>query len=271
VSGARGREGLARVERFASSQKRAEASWARGVGKMKRAIILMLVCVLAVTLVAVGLKRAQRNAVGPVAAKQAENLVWGWLKAHSYSMAGRHPNPELKDITTRDVRDRLHAQVFEVRDWLARTRSQLNEPASYLIRDGQVYPLGTSPFGPENLQTLVCDIDGDSKDELLYTYEWGGSCLSWGHVAAYRFNGPKPASISGGFQVMLSPIALKNQGKHVDAYISCGGYLAKPTKRRLGELMFVRHGKSELLDIKLDPNLPKECKKSVYTNPPSKM
>lgn len=112
--------------------------------------------------------------------ERAEELV----RAHIYSTqpemnpTARFP---LAEITPEEVWDALGAQVFKVSGEVL-----LNE--AFVVRSGQVTPIGES-FGGDGVHALLlAELDGQSPPELVYAYEFG-SGVRRSSVGVYRVEG----------------------------------------------------------------------------------
>ncbi len=184
-----------------------------------------------------------------VSVSQAERLVAAWLNAHK-DQCPRNDHPKLKEITTTEIRQRLRAQVFRVRDnaWT------LGGFDAYLVKDGKAYPMSVGFGGWGLMEMWVFDINGDSNEDLVYVYSFG-SGMHRSMVEAYRFDAQSPKKIATNFAV-LADIGLRKQNEHrLDVY---------SMNLRLGELIVAGSGKHQSLDIRLDPKLPKEWEKRIW-------
>jgi len=72
----------------------------------------------------------------------------------------------LKELTTSDVWDRLHVQVFAV-------TSGVCQDEAFIIRDGRAFLLGTSFGGSGVMSMCVADLNGDGQPKLIFSYSWG--------------------------------------------------------------------------------------------------
>jgi hypothetical protein len=72
----------------------------------------------------------------------------------------------LKELTTPEIWDRLHVQIFKITDGI-------QQDQAYIIRDRKASPLGNS-FGGYGITSLcVADLAGDGHPQLLFSYSWG--------------------------------------------------------------------------------------------------
>jgi hypothetical protein len=72
----------------------------------------------------------------------------------------------LRELTTAEVWDRLHDQIFMVTDGV-----QVDQ--AYLIAGNEVFRLGESFGGCGVMSFCVADLDGDGQPELIFTHSWG--------------------------------------------------------------------------------------------------
>ncbi len=113
-----------------------------------------------------------------MALAEAEKLVRGKIFKDNPMM-----NPEaqfpLVEITTDELWQRMHAQLFKVSDGV-----RVGE--AYLARGGRIWNLGIA-FGGQGVDTnlLVTDLDGDGSSEMLYTYSFGSGISHGGLGIVY--------------------------------------------------------------------------------------
>jgi len=72
----------------------------------------------------------------------------------------------LMELTTADVWDRLHAQVFAV-------TSGVREDQAFVIRDRRIFWLGGGLGGWGVMSMCVADLDGSGQPKLVFSYPWG--------------------------------------------------------------------------------------------------
>jgi hypothetical protein len=72
----------------------------------------------------------------------------------------------LKEITTSEVWDRLHAQVFVVTEGVY-------EDASFIICNRQISPLAEGFGGFGVMSMCVADLTGDGRPKLFLSHSWG--------------------------------------------------------------------------------------------------
>jgi hypothetical protein len=84
------------------------------------------------------------------------------------SIPDMNPTAEfpLKELTTAEVWDRLHVQVFAV-------TSGVRDSQAYIICRRQASPLGQGFGGSGVMSICVADLDGDSRPKLFFTCSWG--------------------------------------------------------------------------------------------------
>lgn len=225
---------------------------------MTRAIALRLLVASVVASLITSSGCGRTTARAHVSTGEAERLVQAWITAHR-DQGYWHDQPTLREVTTQEVRRKLQAQVFRLTD----EPGCISEFDAYLIKDGKVYPMSTGLGGHGLMGMCVCDIDRDSKDELVYVYSWG-SGLHRSVIEAYRFGAPSPTKILSTFAVKNADVILEKTGPH-----SVGLYVrdvvdGKQARRRLGQLVVARHNGSQLLDVELEPNLPKKWRDNMW-------
>ncbi len=113
--------------------------------------------------------RAPAGAPAPGASMLPVMRAQELVKAHILATAeGMNPAAAfpLVEVTTPEIWEALGAQVYKVTDGV-----RLNQ--GYVIRGGQVTPIGES-FGGSGVHTLlVAELDGAPPAELYYAYEFG--------------------------------------------------------------------------------------------------
>lgn len=243
-------------ESVSITMSKADNTWR--LSEMLRNFGLGVIAVCIATALLICPATCQSKVANRISTGQAERLVQAWVKTHR-DKCYWHDHPKLKEVTTRDVWERLHAQVFKQSDY---TQS-ISEVEAYLIKDGNAYPMSVGFGGWGLTEMCVSDIDNDSNDELVYTYSWG-SGMHRSHIEAYHFGGQSPIRIIANFTVAEADIGLKKQGEHnVDLYITDVSGVTT-TNQRLGELILKQKDKHEWLDIKLDAMLPNEWKPRIW-------
>ncbi len=181
----------------------------------------------------------------PLKVEEAEKLVRDIIVHENPKMNPKARFP-LKEITTEAVRDRLGAQVFQIKEGV-----QMGE--TFVIRAKKVHRIGQS-FGGDGVTSLiVADPSGDGRDKLIYAYSWG-SGIHRSHVAVFDClaNEPKQIVAPQAYFGNLGDLAVKN-GKRDAVEIYAG-------KRKVGRLDL--GGKEGALKaaILLSNDLPAEVK-----------
>ncbi|MEN6521839.1 MAG: hypothetical protein ABFD46_11905 [Armatimonadota bacterium] len=216
--------------------------------------LLILICSCLILNPLVGCCSAENTAYTRLTVDEAEKLVQDWVKKNR-DRCYWHNQPKLKELTTEDIWQQLHVQVFKLKD---HTES-ISEIDAYLVKNGKVYPMCTG-FGGHGLTDMcVCDIDKDSKDELVYIYSWG-SGIHRSLVCAYRFGKTDPFNISLAFSITNVDIKLEKRDKNkVDLWTADG-------KFRFGELIYQQQAGKQSLSIICDATLPKELKNCIWNS-----
>jgi hypothetical protein len=229
----------------------------------KEKLLTFLVCAIAIPMIGCHSTRNQTkvpfSAPATITIAEAETLVKDWDKIQKDQFYWRI-SPKLKEVTTKDISESLHAQVFQLKDYTG----SVTEFDAYLIKDRNVYPMSIGFGGFGLMDMSVCDIDGDSKDELVYTFSWG-SGMHRSEVEAYRFDGSSATKIKARFCIPDFDLSFGGQDGH-NLIIYTWFYTRadlKP-KKRIGELVFIRSGNQEYLDIKLDPEQKKNEKTLIW-------
>ena len=210
---------------------------------MPRRPLLRFVCIIFAALVLVSkMAICQKDSSYSLSVEEAEKLVETWVEENKGQSIWQ-VSPRLREVTTKDISKRLHAQVFKLQ-----ATGSSTEVESYLAKDGKVYPMSVGLGGAGLTETCVSDIDNDSIDEMIYTYSWGLG-FRRSHVDTYVFAGLIPLKIAG-FVVAFADLSFKQlDDKSIDVYV------IEP-EARLGKLFFGSDGKNRCLGVKLDVNLP---------------
>ena len=224
-------------------------------GHMSRRYLMMFVCITLTALILVSkIAFCQNEASYKLSIEEVEKLVKKWVEENKDQFLWQ-ASPRLKEVTTKDISERLHAQVFKLFG-----TSSITEVDSYLAKDGKIYPMSIGLGGVGLAEMCVSNVDNDSNDEMIYTYSWG-SGIHRSHVDAYIFTELIPLKVLG-FDVWFADLSFRRlDDKSVDVYII-------RQNMRLGKLYFGSDGKNRCLDIKLDPSLPKSV--AVHRNPECK-
>lgn len=224
---------------------------------MTSKIGLMLLAVCVVILLLSGFTSAQSKNPDTVSVAEAEKLIKAWIneqKNHCQWQSGT----KLKEVTPKDLQERLHAQVFKL-DYDKRSLSGFD---AYLIKDRKVYPMSINFGGYGLTEMCVCDIDNDSKCELVYIFSCG-SGMHRSVIEAYRFNGPCPTKIPSGFALMNADMSLKKRDEHrIDLFGT--NMMDGSNKVCIGELVLIKSNEREFLDIKPDAKLPEKWKECIW-------
>ena len=215
-------------------------------------------CLILATLLAMagcqkGTPSVQHALPKPLTTIEAERLVAVWVKANRTPQPVYwNPSPPLAEVTTREILERLQAQVFQYRGHTG----SVDEVECYLIKNGDVYPLSIG-FGGSGLTSMcVCDLDGDSKPELAYTYSWG-SGIHRTHFALIFASDPHPTKIETTFTFRDFDLELKKTSDR-DVTVYAGA-------TRLGKLIVSVNSKgNRTLDVRFEPNLPKRYRAAIW-------
>lgn len=191
---------------------------------------------------------------------EAEALVASWIKANVKGEVFWQKQPPMKDVTPKEVGERLHAQIFRLADY----PGSVDEADAYLIQDGRVLPLSIG-FGGQGLESLVvCDLDGNGQPELAYTYSWG-SGLHRTHLELVCFPDGKPTRLAASFVVQNVPLVLsKGDDRSVAVRIPRG---AGEADVHLGGLSLTSGEKGPKFDVELEPGLAKKWRDLIWKSP----
>ncbi len=258
---------LAMAEPFDLEKRRLQSIKRTAIPKMTARWVVALVLLAGVGLATVA---GCSKPTSEVSIKEAETLVARWIEAHQdQSVGGR--SPALEDITTTEMRSRLHVQVFRVKGdtggW---------DPDSYMLSASRVYPMGSGFGGSGLMEVRVCDLDSDGSDELVYVF----SCGSGVHrsvVEAYQFDGTTPARSSAltieGADVSL----IAEPGRRVS--LQTERVLYAPRKRGvprvevslqpgapIGTISLRKTARGGVLEIDVAPSLPLEWRDRIVTS-----
>lgn len=215
-----------------------------------------------------GAFRAEAQNTQRLSISTAEPLVSGWVQGHRrHDGTSRRIRPQLKEVTPQDLWDRAQAQVFKQ----VTSTSSVDGVDSYLIKAKKVYPLSTGFPGGGLGVMWVCDLNHDSKLELVYTYS-SGSGVDWSMVGVVRLDTPVPIPIKTELASMNAPLTLQRQSDqtiniYFYAFPLSGGKAAPmdQTLRNLllGRLVLVKKGGQETLAIQYNPSLTQEQRSRV--------
>jgi len=215
-----------------------------------------------------GAFRAEAQNSQRISVSKAEQLVAGWVQAHKpHDGSAWHSRPRLKELTPPDLWERAGAQVFKQ----VASTSSVEGVDSYLIKAKKVYPLSTGFPGGGLGSMWVCDLNHDSKLELVYTYS-SGSGVDWSHIGVVRLDTPTPVRIETELASMNAPLTLQRQSDQtINVYFNpfpvSGGKSAPMDqalrKLLLGRLVLAKKGGQETLAIQYDPSLTQEQRNRV--------
>jgi hypothetical protein len=181
----------------------------------------------------------------PLKVEEVEKLVRDLIFEENPKMNPTAQFP-LKEITTKEVWDRLGAQVFQVIEGVQACET-------FVIREKKVYRIGVG-FGGHGVKSLaVADPSGDGQDKLIYAYSWGsGEHRSKVAVFDCLAKEPKQVVAPQAYFGDLGDLAVtKGKGNAVEIYAG---------KRKVG-LLDLQGKEGELKAIiRLDNDLPPKIK-----------
>lgn len=193
------------------------------------------------------------NAHENIEVDTAERLVASWIMANK-TTANWKSDPRLREVTTEEIWDRLHVQIFKQMNYTG----SVNEAEAYLIKDRKVYPMsiGFGGFGLEDI--IVCDLDNDSKSDLAYSYSCG-SGLHINCISAYIFDTETPRKFDADTKIINVNIFLKKADNgSVRIYVDHGN-----TPDRLGKLVLTGKGTHKTLGVEFDTGMQNKWKKNL--------
>ena len=161
----------------------------------------------------------------------------------------------LKEMTTDEVWERLHLQVFAI-------TGDIRCDQAYVVRNGQVFPLGEGLGGSGVMSMCVADLNGDGQPKLVFSYSWG-SGVHRSLVAVWTggttWTDAKP--VLSDYDFFLE----KTDDNHVG--VAYGYFSSKGEFKRQGEFgkLQLSGGKAGLdFKIILNQELPEEVVKCVW-------
>ena len=153
----------------------------------------------------------------------------------------------LKELTTSEVWDRLHAQVFAV-------TSGARVCQAYVTQNRQVHPLGEGFGGSGVMSMCVADLNGPGQPGLVFSYSWGSGehrsiVAIW--TGGATWTDAKPALLE--HDLWLE----RTDDQHI--HVAYGKFSSTHGFKREGEfgtLQLAGDTTSQHLEIVLDPHLP---------------
>ncbi|MFI5384780.1 MAG: hypothetical protein ACHQ50_01555 [Fimbriimonadales bacterium] len=206
-------------------------------------------------MLAVLVLRAVQSAT--VSTGQAEQLAAGYVKTHPH-MGYWAPKPKLVEITTKEIADQLHAQVFKHKGYTV----SITEPEAYLVKDGKIYPLSVGSGGYGLTSMCVSTLGRNHVPALCYTYSWG-SGIHRSHLEAMLFDGKQPRTVAAPFVIRDIDLKLSissDGGVRVYAVSSPDG---SPVVL-LGKLNLTKTAQRESLDLAFEPDLAKHWRDLIW-------
>lgn len=195
--------------------------------------------------------RADAQAGHRLSVREAESQVAGWVKAHKpHDGSAWHSRPQLKEITPKELWDRAGAQVFKLRD----DTHSFDEADAYLIQGKYILPLSIG-FGGSGLDSLcVCDLNHDSRLELVYTYSYG-SGVNGSSLGIVRLNAAGPVPLATQLTTTQGPLQVEKQNDQT-IKVSARGTL-------LGSLVLTHKGNTDVPDVQFAPGVPQTWRKDL--------
>jgi hypothetical protein len=197
-----------------------------------------------------------------VTTSEAEKLAAAYVRSYHKGPVYWRPSPKLKEITTSEIAGKLRAQVFKIVGYSSST----TEPESYLVKNGKAYPLSIGFGGYGLMSTCVADLDGDRVPELAYTYSWG-SGMHRTHIEAMLFGERFPTKIATSFQVRDVDLRLSRTASGVVNVYATRMNISPADGSKdllLGRLTLTKQGKGQVLDLTLQPHLPKQWRDLIW-------
>jgi hypothetical protein len=239
-----------------------QALWS---GKRRGLAAAVLVLIAGSLLVIIALKNlaptSHPAAISPTASQARLNLAEASQRLLSwYRQQKPDLNPQvtvpLKEMTTGEIWDRLGAQVFQV-------SGDIFMYDTFLVKRGQVTPLGIG-FGGMGVTTLaVTDLDRDGQPELLYTYSFG-SGIHQSRLGMYAPTLAGDSILEASTSLTFGDLGLEK----VDDYqVNVSGELDGTGSRRIGQAVLQGQGGRERLALVLDKDLPQEILDHLKTIP----
>jgi hypothetical protein len=193
-------------------------------------------------------------------------LAAEYVRDHHKKPEYWNPHPKLREVTTKDIADRLKAQVFQQVGYTG----SISEPEAYLVKDGKVYPMSIASGGYGLTMMCVCNLDKAKAPELVYSYSWG-SGIHRSHLDAMTFEGARPVKISAPFVIRDCDLRfVKSDDSTVKVYATMLHIWPADGSKDvlLGRLTLVNHDKARALGIAFDPHLDPRWRKLVWSASP---
>lgn len=161
----------------------------------------------------------------------------------------------LKELTTADLWDRLHAQVFAV-------TSGVREDQAFTIRSQEVFPLGADFGGSGVMSMCVAVLNGDRQPKLVFTYSWGSGVHR--SLVGLWTGGPswvdaRPALAD--YDLSLERIDDQRVGVAYGEFSSAGNF---KREGNFGTLRLAGDTSKPSLEIALNPHLDKKILNRVW-------
>jgi hypothetical protein len=188
----------------------------------------------------------------PMKVEEAEKLVREYIFAEKPKMNPTAQFP-LKDITTKDVWDRLGVQVFKVTEGVQNLET-------FVIRNDKVFRIGNG-FGGRGVTSLaVADLSGGGQDKLVYAYSWG-SGVHRSHVGVFDVLAKEPVQATAlqAYFGDLGDLEVKQGEKQtVEVYVG---------KQVVGKLVMERKDKVLTVGIVFNDDLAAEFQRGFKSLP----
>jgi hypothetical protein len=186
---------------------------------------------------------------------EASQLLLSWYRQQNPDLNPQVTLP-LKEMTTDEIWNRLGVQVFQV-------SGDIFMYDTFLVKGGQVTPMGTG-FGGVGVTTLaVTDLDQDGLPELLYTYSFG-SGIHQSRLGIYSPTFPGEGILEANTTLTYGDLLLEK----VDDYqVKVSGELAGTGSVVIGQAALQSQGGQETLALVLDKDLSQNIMDNLKTIP----
>jgi len=153
----------------------------------------------------------------------------------------------MKEMTTDEIWNRLGVQVFQV-------SGDIFKYDTFLVKRGQVTPLGTG-FGGMGVTTMaVTDLDRDGQPELLYTYSFG-SGIHPSRLGMYAPTFPGDGMLEARPSLIFGDLLLE---KINDNQVLVKAEMTSPDSVPIGQAALQGQGGAKTLVLVLDKDLPQD-------------
>ncbi|MGE5608782.1 MAG: hypothetical protein ACM359_05990 [Bacillota bacterium] len=167
----------------------------------------------------------------------------------------------LEELTTPEVWEQLHVQVFRVRDGVR----QLD---SFLIQNENVTPLGVGFGGYGIMSMCVTDLDADGQPELAFTYSWG-SGIHRSHLCVWTGGSAWVDAAVALRDYDLSLSKMDGHGVQLDYGTYDPGTNKVSVTGTFGDIIYTKTSGKPELSVRLRQGLPRDVEQCAWASKPT--